>query len=206
VSIGVALALLTSGGPMLAEIQAAIDQSRSPAVLAKMKANGIPDETITEVSEQMVVMRRAVTAVFPALCFVLAGATVLANATVLRFYLFRADPGLVDGSEFESLRWPVGLSVPFVLAGAAVAVEPLRSVGWNAAVILGFFFVLEGLAVVAFYVKRLAAPPLVVGLTLALVFALAAPWALPIAALAGLLDMFIDFRKWALPPEAREGR
>ena len=52
----------------------------------------------------------------------------------------------------------------------------------------------------------LGVSPLVVGLTLALVFALAAPWALAIVALAGLLDIFVDFRKWALPPEAREGR
>ncbi len=70
--------------------------------------------------------------------------------------------------------------------------------------ILAFVFVLEGLAVAMFYTRRLAAPPLVRGLVLALV--LVNPWALQILALAGLFDIFIDFRKWALPPEAREGR
>lgn len=204
VSLGVALALLTNGAQMLGEIQAFIDQGRSPEILAKMKANEMPEETIAEVASQMETLRRVVTVVFPAICFVMAGLVVLANATALRLYLARTDPGLVDGSEFESLRWPVGLSVPFVLAGVAVAVEPLRSVGWNALLILAFVFVLEGLAVATFYTRRLAAPPLVRGLVLALV--LVNPWALQILALAGLLDIFIDFRKWGLPPEAREGR
>lgn len=204
VSIAVTVVLLTSGGEMLGEVVKLIDVSRSPEGLARMKTNGFPEDAIASASEQLLVMRQVVAVVFPAFCFVLGALVVLANATALRLYLVRSDSGLAAGDEFESLRWPVGLSVPFVLAGVAVAVEPLRSVGWNALVILAFFFVLEGLAVALFYTRRLAAPPLVRALVFAVV--LLNPWPLQILALAGLFDIFIDFRKWTLPPESREGR
>jgi hypothetical protein len=37
------------------------------------------------------------------------------------------------------------------------------------------------------------------------VLVLVNPWAPYILALLGLFDIFFNFRKWALPPEAREG-
>jgi uncharacterized protein YybS (DUF2232 family) len=204
ISLGVALLLVTNGADMLGDLLGWIDNNRSPEVLARMKSNGMPEEAIARVSEQMATLRQVVTVVFPAICFVSAALVVLANAAALRLYLARTDPGLVERGEFESLRWPVALSVPFVLAGVAVATEPLRSVGWNALVVLGALFVLEGLAVAVFFTRRLSAPPLVRGLVLALV--LLNPWPLQILALAGLFDIFIDFRKWAAPPEVRDGR
>ena len=74
----------------------------------------------------------------------------------------------------------------------------LRPYAYNVLLVVAFFFALQGTAVVAFYARRLAAPPL---LRLAvLVLVLANPWAPQILALLGLFDNWFDFRKWAEPP------
>ena len=128
---------------------------------------------------------------------------VLANAALLRFYLARRDPGWLEGGEFERIRWSPLLAMGFVLAGAAVAVPEFRPVAYNVLLVLAFFFLLQGLAVTAFYAHRLAGPPLLRAAVVVLV--LINPWAPQILALLGLFDTWIDFRKWAEPPEAKQG-
>ena len=64
--------------------------------------------------------------------------------------------------------------------------------------ILAFFFALQGLAVVAFYARRLAAPPILRAAVVLLV--LVNPWAPQILALMGLFDIWLDLRKYAEPP------
>ena len=126
---------------------------------------------------------------------------VLANAALLRSYLARRDPGWLEGGEFERVRWPLVLPVAFVAAGASVALEPLRPAGYNVLLILAFFFALQGLAVVSYYARRLAAPPLLRGAVLVLV--LINPWAPQILALLGLFDNWFNFRRWAEPPSGQ---
>ena len=93
--------------------------------------------------------------------------TVLGNAWLLRLYLARRDPGWLEGGEFEGMRWPLGLAGAFVLCGVAVVSPPLRPIAYNALVVLAFCFALQGLAVVAYYVRRLAAPPLMIAIVMA---------------------------------------
>jgi hypothetical protein len=131
------------------------------------------------------------------------GVVVLANGALLRAYLARRDPGWLDGGEFERIRWPFPLAVAFVLSGAGVTFPLLRPAAYNALLVLAFFFGLQGLAVVAFYARRLAGPPLLRAAVVILV--LVNPWAPHILALLGLFDMWFDFRKWAEPPPARQG-
>ena len=115
--------------------------------------------------------------------------------------LARRDPGWLEDGEFERVRFPLVLAVAFVLSGAAVLVPPLRPFAYNALLVEAFFFALQGLAVAAFYARRLAGPPLLRVAVVVLV--LVNPWAPQILALLGLFDNWIDFRKWAEPPEAR---
>ena len=120
------------------------------------------------------------------------------NAAMLRLYLLRRDPGWLEDGEFERVRWPLALTVVFVLAGAAVALPLARPVAYNVLLVTAFFFALQGLAVVAFYARRLAGPPLLRAAVIVLV--LANPWAPQILALLGLFDNWFDFRRWAEPP------
>jgi hypothetical protein len=169
-----------------------------------MRAGGMPAEQIELWTEQVGSMREVMAVVYPSAYIILAALVVLANAVLLRWYLARRDPGWLEGGEFEGLRWPLGLAVAFVASGLAVAAPALRPAGYNVLLVLAFFFVLQGLAVVAFYANRLAGPPVLRAAVLVLV--LVNPWAPQILALLGLFDIWFDFRKWAEPPEREPQR
>jgi uncharacterized protein YybS (DUF2232 family) len=183
---------------------APIENLRSEAFLAELKAGGLPPERIAEFTEQVRQLRDALAVVFPGAWVIGAAVLVALNAALLRLYLLRRDPAWLEDGEFERVRWPLALVVVFVLSGAAVALPLARPAAYNVLLVTAFFFVLQGLAVVAFYARRLAGPPLLRAAMLVLV--LANPWAPQILALLGLFDNWFDFRRWAEPPpEPGEG-
>ncbi len=203
VSLQISLALVLWSGPMADHFLAPLEEFRSPQFLEGLKASGLPPERVADWSEQMTLLRDAMAVVFPGAYIIAGGLVVLANAALLRFYLARRDPGWLEGGEFERIRWSPLLAMGFVLAGAAVAVAEFRPAAYNVLLVLAFFFLLQGLAVTAFYAHRLAGPPLLRAAVVVLV--LINPWAPQILALLGLFDTWIDFRKWAEPPDARQG-
>jgi uncharacterized protein YybS (DUF2232 family) len=200
-TVQILLALLfaepTMSGAMLDRVEA----MRSPDQLQLLQSWGWGAEQISDWKEQVAAWHLATSILFPALWIVLGALLVLANAVLLRTYLAKRDPGWLDGGEFETIRWPLGLAVLFVAAGLAVLAAPLRPAAYNVLLVLGFFFALQGLAVVLYYAHRLAGPPLLRMAVLMLV--LVNPWAPHILALVGLFDNWIDFRSWAEPPEAK---
>ena len=177
---------------------APIDRLRAEAFLAELKAGGLPPERVSEFTEQVGMMRDALAVVFPGAWVIGAAVLVAANAALLRLYLLRRDPGWLEDGEFERVRFSLGLVVVFVLSGALVALPLARPVAYNLLLVTAFFFALQGLAVVAFYARRLAGPPLLRAAVVVLV--LANPWAPQILALLGLFDNWFDFRRWAEPP------
>jgi hypothetical protein len=167
-------------------------------VLQELTGGGMPPERLAEFKEQVGMLHDALAVVYPAAWVIAAAVLVAANAALLRLYLLRRDPGWLEDGEFERVRFPLPLVVGFVLSGAAVALPLARPVAYNVLLVVAFFFALQGLAVVGFYARRLAAPPLLRALALMLV--LANPWAPQILALLGLFDNWFDFRRWAEPP------
>ena len=197
--------VLIFAGPRLATVATApFEETRSAEFLELLRGSGWTQEHIEAWTEQSKALGRAMAVVYPAVFVIMGALVVLANAALLRAYLARRDPGWLEGGEFEGVRWSFALVPAFVLSGAAVLLPPLRHASYNVLLVVGFFFVLQGLAVVAFYARRLAGPPL---LRLALVFlVLLNPWAPQILALLGLFDLWFDFRRWAEPPEAQRGQ
>jgi uncharacterized protein YybS (DUF2232 family) len=184
-----------------------IEQGRSEAFLAQLKAGGMQPEQIAEFTEFVGRVSDALALLFPAALVIGAAVLVAANAALFRLYLLRRDPGWLEDGEFERVRWPLAVVVVFVLSGAAVALPLARPAAYNVLLVTAFFFVLQGLAVVAFYARRLAGPPLLRAAIVVLV--LANPWAPQILALLGLFDNWFDFRRWAEPPSeqgTRRGR
>jgi uncharacterized protein YybS (DUF2232 family) len=174
------------------------DVMKSAQWVEGFRSAGVPPETIDAWVEQATEARKVMEVLYPSVFLILGATMVLANAWLLRSYLAHRDPGWLEGGEFEGLRWPLGMAVAFVAAGAAVTSPVLRPAAYNVLLVLAFLFGLQGLAVVVYYVYRLAAPPFLRLVVLALV--ILNPWASQILALAGLFDIFIDFRKWAEPP------
>ena len=193
--------MLVFANPRMEETALApLEYLRSPGFIAEMRATTPPDQIDAWV-ERVTATHDAMQVVYPASFVIMAALIVLANAAMLRGYLVRRDPGWLDGGEFERVRWPFALAVAFVLAGMAVVSPPLRAGAYNVLLVVAFFFALQGLAVVAFYAHRLAAPPLLRGAVLLLV--VVNPWAPQILTLIGLFDIWFDFRKWAEPPDPR---
>jgi hypothetical protein len=180
-----------------------IEHLRSPAFLNELEAGGLAADQVSEFTEQVGALHDALAVVFPAAWVIGAAMLVAANAAALRLYLLRRDPGWLEDGEFERVRWPLTLVAVFILSGAAVAVPLARPAAYNVLLVTAFFFALQGLAVVAFYGRRLAGPPL---LRMAIVvLVLANPWAPQILALLGLFDTWFDFRRWAEPPPEGDG-
>jgi uncharacterized protein YybS (DUF2232 family) len=194
---------LVFAGPQMAEpMLEAAEHLRSPRFQEDLRTAGLPPEQVEGWVESSIAWQRAVEVVYPALFLVMGAVLVLVNASLLSAYLVRRDPGFLEGGEFEGIRWPFVLNVLFVLGGASVALPAARLAGYNVVLLAGFFFALQGLAVVVFYTRRLAGPRF---LRLAVtVLILVNPWAPWILALLGLFDTWFDFRKWAEPP--REGK
>lgn len=195
------LALLVSAPAMSEQSLAPLEHLRSEAFVSELRASGVPEETLSDFVRQVGVVRDALAVVYPAAWMILAGLVVIANAGLLRLYLLRRDPGWLEDGEFERLRFPPAVIPIFILGGAAVALPVARPVAYNVLLVVAFFFALQGLAVVGFYARRLAGPPLLRFAVLLLV--LANPWAPQILALLGLFDNWFDFRRWADPPREK---
>jgi len=201
-AVEAAVGLLVASGRLADVALAPFDRMVSEAVLENLRASGFTPEQMTQWKDLVAAWRSGVEIVFPAAYVILAGILVAANAALVRFYLARRDPGWLEDGEFERVRWPLALVMVFILAGAAVAAPMARPVAYNVLLVTTFFFVLQGLAVVAFYARRLAGPPLLRVLVVVLV--LANPWQVYILGLLGLFDNFFDFRRWAEVPPAGE--
>lgn len=109
------------------------------------------------------------------------------------------------GPGFEQLRFPLGLVVAFVLCAAALVFPPVRPLAYNALVLVGFLFGLQGLAIVVYYAHRLQGPRLLrAAVVIMLVFLV--PAGIYLVLLAGLFDTWFDFRRWAprRPEQANE--
>jgi hypothetical protein len=200
VALQLGLALLFANERMSAVMLDPFEYYRSAKFMDEVRGAGIPPEQVEAWGELFAALARAMSIVYPAAYLIMGALLVLANATTLRWYLARRDPAWLDGNEFERVRCPFALAVGFVLAGLAVLLPGLRAAAYNVLLLLAFFFALQGLAVVAFYTRRLAAPPFLRWAVMVLV--LINPWAPQILALLGLFDLWFDFRKWAEPPPA----
>lgn len=189
------LALLFAPTRMAAIALAPWDEVRSAGFIEGLRAAGLPAEQVQWWLERATLLRGAMEVVYPAFFLIVGASIALGHALLLRWYLSRRDPGWLEGGEFESVRLPLALSVLFVAAGAAVAAPALRPLAYNVLLVAGFLYVLQGVAVVAFYARRLAAPPLLRAAVLVLV--LVNPWAPQVLAVLGLFDLWFDFRKYA---------
>jgi hypothetical protein len=195
-------ALLFAHEAMSATAALPFDYISTPAFIDELRAAGVPAEQVQAWTERAAVYRSVMAVVYPA-AYIIGGAlVVLLNAALLRGYLARRDPGWLEGGEFETIRWPLGLAVLFVFSGAMVVSPPLQPAAYNLLLIEAFFFALQGLAVVAYFAHRLAAPALLRGAVLLLV--LINPWAPQILAVLGLFDIWFNFRRFADPPSDEE--
>jgi uncharacterized protein YybS (DUF2232 family) len=200
----VSLGLLLAGPEMASQLLEPLREYQSEAFLTEMRQQrGLPEEQVVELQRQFATLESALAVVYPAAWLLLSWTVALVLAALLRLWLARRGPRWLDGPGFEDLRLPIGVVALFLVSGLAVVSPPLRPLAYNALLVLGFLFGLQGLAVAVFYTGRMRGPrPLRAAIV---VLMLLIPLGAQILALAGLFDNFFDFRRWAEPPQAGSG-
>jgi hypothetical protein len=171
------LALLVAPDWMAARALGALDVMRSPQFLEGLSSAGYPREHLDRYVRWTGLARTVLEVVYPAAFVILGGVVVLLNTALFRLWLRRHDAGWLE---------------------EGVLLPSLRAAGYNALVLLGFFFMLQGLAIAAYFAARLAGPPFLrwaLGLLVLL-----NPLAPHVLVLLGLFDHWLDFRRWADPP------
>jgi uncharacterized protein YybS (DUF2232 family) len=193
----IALSLQISGlllvdGPGMARLatSAAADLQSQPAGQLMLA------DQVEQWNERAKILESALAIVYPAAWLILGGLMITLHAAVVRTYLARRDPAWLDGGEFEGIRMPFGLAIVFVMAGAGVLVPPVRPLAYNVLLLVTFFLVLQGMAIVLYYANRLNGPPFLRKLVVVLVLVNYA-WASQLLALLGLFDLWFDIRRYA---------
>jgi len=171
---------------------------QSPEFLDEVRGRGVPEDQVVALSEQFATMERVIEVIYPAAFLIMAGLGVVVNTVLLRGQLARFQPELA-GRAFEELRLPLGVAVAFVASGAALVSPPLRPLAYNLLALVAFLFLLQGLAVVVYFVSRFRGPRLLRVAIVVLILMI--PVGIHVVPLLGLFDTWFDFRRWAPRPE-----
>ncbi|MCU0242531.1 MAG: YybS family protein [Vicinamibacteria bacterium] len=185
--------LLTAGSTWRAELLRALGAFSAPAFIEQLKTSGWTPEKIEAWIQNVRLAERLTADLYPAMTILMCAMVVIMNATLFRRYLLRRDPASQTHGALEEIRWPLGMAVVFVATVAAVFFAPLRTAAYNVLLLLGFAFLLQGVAVASFFARRLMLAPILRLMSLAVLIIF-----LPqVLALLGLFDIWADFRRWA---------
>src|SRR5260370_2703864 len=164
--------------------------------LLGLQASAIPADTQATVVATM--MR-----LLPAFTLILAGAAMLLN---LRVFWRWAGPQRLTYTLFGDLsRWSASEWLVWLLLasgfGLFIPIGAVSDIALNGFICVAAIYFCQGLAIVGFYFHTLAVPSLVRGIIYFVVFA--QPVVGAIVCIAGVFDMWIDFRRLKPPsPEA----
>jgi uncharacterized protein YybS (DUF2232 family) len=138
----------------------------------------------------------------PALAVLLAASSVLFN---LRVFWRWAGPARLtytlfgDLSRWSAPEWLVWLLLAFGF-GLFIPVAPISDIALNGFICVAAIYLCQGLAIMGFYFQSLSVPAIVRGIIYFVVFA--QPVVAGIVSIAGIFDMWIDFRR--MKPPSRE--
>jgi Predicted membrane protein (DUF2232) len=136
--------------------------------------------------------------VLPALMVIGHLFTNLCNYILARRYCQRSQPPLrLDPDDLTCWRASDYLVWVFLASGAAllVPIDLVGTIGLNVLLVTLAVYLLQGLAIVLFWGRRLPLPLGVQCLMIAVVFLIAGPLSVIVCTAAGLFDLWVDFRR-----------
>jgi uncharacterized protein YybS (DUF2232 family) len=210
------LIVLAATAAMVASVAAVmILWAGSPAALVKQlhdslagamsHANSVYEKIGLSLTESREVNSRVLELtimLLPALAAMLGAVTVMVNLGLVWRWLGKQRLGYQLFGGLTKWRTPEWL-IWFLLAagfGLFVPLEPARIVAVNAFTLVAAIYFCQGLAIMAYYLQMLAMPMMVRGIIY--VIALLQPVLAALVCLAGVFDMWIDFRR--LKPPSQE--
>ena len=153
------------------------------------------DEQLTALAEAL---PQLVFMVLPALMVIGHLFTNLCNYILVRRYCQRSQPPLtLDPDDLTCWRASDYLVWVFLASGAAllVPIDLVSTIGLNVLLVTLAIYLLQGLAIVLFWGRRLPLPLGVQCLMIAVVFLIAGPLSVIVCTAAGLFDLWVDFRR-----------
>jgi uncharacterized protein YybS (DUF2232 family) len=153
------------------------------------------DEELTALTEALPQYLRTV---LPALIVLSHLFTNLCNYLLVRRYCQRRQPPLtLDPQDVTCWRASDYLIWVFLVSGVTllVPIDLVSTVGLNVLLVTLAVYLLQGLAIVLFWGRRLPLPLGVQCLMLIMVFLIAGPLCVIVCTAAGLFDLWVDFRR-----------
>jgi len=153
------------------------------------------DEQLTALVEAL---PQLVFTVLPALMVIGHLFTNLFNYILVRRYCQRSQPPrMLDPDDLAGWRASDYLVWVFLASGAAllVPIDLVSTIGLNVLLVTLAIYLLQGLAIVLFWGRRLPLPLGVQCLMIAVVFLIAGPLSVIVCTAAGLFDLWVDFRR-----------
>ena len=153
------------------------------------------DEQLTALVEAL---PQLVFTVLPALMVIGHLVTNLCNYILVRRYCQRSQPPLtLDPDDLTCWRASDYLVWIFLASGTAllVPIDLVSTIGLNVLLVTLAIYLLQGLAIVLFWGRRLPLPLGVQCLMIGVVFLIAGPLCVIVCTAAGLFDLWVDFRR-----------
>jgi uncharacterized protein YybS (DUF2232 family) len=161
----------------------------------------IAAEQINMIKENIAAIVSSITLIFPSLFLVTVTFIVWVNLLAGRILFKKSGLPGIDFGDLSSWKAPDKMVWYLIAAGATVLLSDQRTafIGWNMLVVIMSVYLLAGLAIVSFFLKKSPLPTGFRYLIYFLIFAQQIATLLVVA--AGLFDLWADFRKLNKPME-----
>lgn len=190
-----------AGGPMIEYLLEHLDRALAEAMRFYNKIGLSPDE-IGGLSTSAEQVRKFLLATSPGLFIATALLTTSTNYFLARSGLARAS---TSGGTDRGFAWSMPDWLVWVFIGAAglflSGLPIVKEIGLNGLLVMVTLYFLQGLAIAAFWIRRLKLPPLVGILGIGLL--LLQPLLLLLLTGVGLFDIWFVFRRQTLPGPPR---
>ncbi len=160
---------------------------------------GVSGEELSTLRKNLSELVRYLRIVLPAIIIVASAFDTFLTFVISGWVLKRVGerfPSLPPFSEWRfprSVFWGLVAGVGFSILGGYLSNPYLAHAGANLQLVFGFLFIIQGLSVIDFLMKRFNLPRAVRGLLIVILFI--QPILSRIVMLIGMLDLFIDFRR-----------
>jgi uncharacterized protein YybS (DUF2232 family) len=161
----------------------------------------IATEQINMIKENVTEIASSITLILPSLFLVTVSFIVWVNLLAGRLLFKKLGVPGIDFGDLSFWKAPDKMVWYLIAAGAMVLLSDERTtfIGWNMLVVILFVYLLAGLAIVSFFLKKSPLPTGFRYLIYFLIFAQQIATLLVVA--AGLFDLWADFRKLNKPME-----
>lgn len=161
-------------------------------------AEQLQEDEDEQLAALVAALPQLVLTVLPALMVIGHLVTNLCNYILVRRYCQRSQPPLtLDPDDLTCWRASDYLVWVFLASGTAllVPIDLVSTIGLNVLLVTLAIYLLQGLAIVLFWGRRLPLPLGVQCLLIGVVFLVAGPLCVIVCTAAGLFDLWVDFRR-----------